>query len=266
MKIFKSITEWQQYRRKIADTVSIGFAPTLGGLHEGHFSLIRESLKRNDLTVASIFLNRVQFNNPEDYKKYPADFAEDIAHLETLGVDALLAPDFEDMYPDSYAYRVAESDLSAEREGAHRPGHFDGVLTIVLKLLNLVRPSRAYFGEKDYQQLQLVDGMAKAFFLETQIVPCPTVRDESGIALSSRNRRLSEWGRERAARFPEILSRAETAEEAIALLGDSGFEVDYVEDHGGRRFGAVVIEGIRLIDNMKIGFELPVLETERGRG
>ena len=265
MRIFNSITEWQQYRREIADTVSIGFAPTLGGLHEGHFSLVRESLKRNDLTVASIFLNRVQFNSPEDYKKYPADFAEDVAQLDAMGVDALLAPKFEDMYPDSYAYRVSESDLSAEREGAHRPGHFDGVLTVVLKLLNLVRPSRAYFGEKDYQQLQLVDGMVKAFFLETEIVPCPTIRDENGLALSSRNRRLSEWGRERAARFPEILSRAESAEEAIALLVEAGFEVDYVEDLLGRRFGAVVIDGIRLIDNMEIGVELPVLETENGR-
>lgn len=266
MRIFKSITEWQQYRREIADTVSIGFVPTLGGLHEGHLSLARESLKGNDLTVASIFLNRVQFNSPEDYKKYPADFAEDVAQLEAMGVDALLAPDFDDMYPDSYAYRVSESNLSGEREGAHRPGHFDGVLTVVLKLLNLVRPACAYFGEKDYQQLQLVDGMTKAFFLETEIVPCPTIRDEDGLALSSRNRRLSESSRSRASRFPRILSRAETAEEAVALLDEAGFEVDYVEDLGGRRFGAVVIEGIRLIDNMEIGFELPVLETEGERG
>jgi len=258
MKIFKSIPEWRRYRQEKSRTCSIGFAPTLGGLHEGHFSLVNESLEQNDLTVASIFLNRVQFNNPDDYKKYPANFAEDVAQLEAMGVDALLAPEFEDMYPDSYAYRISESDVSKEREGARRPGHFDGVLTVVLKLLNLVRPNAAYFGEKDYQQLQLIDGMAKAFFLDTEIVSCPTIRDEDGLALSSRNRRLSALGRERASRFPEILSSAETAEQAVNLLGEAGFQVDYVEDLGGRRFGAVAIEGIRLIDNMRIGVALPL--------
>ena len=251
--VFNSIADWQYFRREMLDGESLGIVPTLGGLHEGHFALVKRSLEENDRTVVTIFLNRVQFNKKEDYEKYPANFEEDVAALEALGVDAVLAPEFEAMYPDSYDYRVSELNLSNVMEGRHRPGHFDGVLTVVMRLLNIAQADKAYFGEKDFQQLALVKGMAKAFFMPVEIVACPTVRSESGLALSSRNRRLSTEGLEKAARFPEILNTASTSGEAERLLTEEGFEVEYVEDREGRRLAAVMIEGVRLIDNLKPG-------------
>lgn len=265
--VFTNLEEWNRYRNDISDTKNLGCAPTLGGLHEGHFSLMRRSLSENDLTVVTIFLNRAQFNNPADYQNYPANFEEDIAAARRLGVDAVFAPPHEALYPDSYRYKVSESELSLSMEGAHRPGHFDGVLTVVLKLFNILRPKRAYFGEKDYQQLQLVKDMVKAFLLPVEIVSCPTIRDDDGLALSSRNRRLSPAARVKAARFPEILANAESAGRAISELSEAGFEVEYVEERDGRRFGAVVLENVRLIDNISLNVpdvQLPGVSTRSG--
>jgi pantoate--beta-alanine ligase len=145
---------------------------------------------------------------------------------------------------------VTDTGLSRELEGAQRPGHFDGVLTVVLKLLNLVRPARAYFGEKDWQQLRLVQDMVRALFVPVEIVPCPTVREADGLALSSRNRRLSPAARQRAAVFPRVLRSAPDAATATKELQAAGFEVDYVVDREGVRLGAVRIETVRLIDNV----------------
>lgn len=255
IRILRSIEEWRGYRSKVVGSSSLGFVPTMGGLHEGHCALAKRSLQENDRTAVSIFLNRAQFNNAADFDSYPADFQQDIAELEALGVDAVFAPDHESIYPDAYTYRVSEIEASLPREGAHRPGHFDGVLTVVLKLLNLSGAQRAYFGEKDYQQLQLVKGMVEAFFLPVEIVACETVRDFDGLALSSRNRRLSEAGRRMAVAFPRILESVETPQQAIRRLGEAGFEVEYVEDIDGRRFGAVMLEGVRLIDNWPVSVE-----------
>ena len=255
IRILRTVEEWKRYRAEGVGNRSLGFVPTMGGLHEGHCSLAKRSLQENDLTAVSIFLNRTQFNNAKDYESYPADFQQDVAALEELGVDAILAPDYDTMYPDSYTYRVQETEASLPMEGAHRPGHFDGVLTVVIKLLNLSGAQRAYFGEKDYQQLQLVKGMVDAFFMPIDIVPCETVRAFDGLALSSRNRRLSDEGRRQATAFPQILETAESTEEAISLLEEAGFEVEYVEEVDGRRFGAVQLEGVRLIDNWKLGVQ-----------
>lgn len=155
-------------------------------------------------------------------------------------------------YRDGYRYRVTESELSRRWEGAHRSGHFDGVLTVVLKLFNVVHPTRAYFGEKDWQQLQLVRGMVEAFLLPVEVVACPTVRDADGLALSSRNLRLSQLGRAHAAEFPRVLRNALDAGAAAASLKVRGFEVDYVEDYQGVRLGAVRVDGVRLIDNVRL--------------
>ena len=224
----------------------------MGGLHEGHFSLVRRSLQECELTVVTIFLNSTQFNNPNDLKTYPANFEEDVTALERLGVDVVFAPDYQAMYPDDYRYRVTEIQDSRVLEGEHRPGHFDGVLTVVMKLLNVTRPSKAYFGEKDWQQLALVKGMVDAFFMSVEIVPCPTGRDEEGLALSSRNRRLSAQGVLKARGFNKALRSASSAEAAAADLSRSGFEVEYVADKWGRRLGAVQLEGVRLIDNIAL--------------
>ena len=258
--VFRSLSEWMVFRSQMVVGHSLGFVPTMGGLHEGHSSLVRRSLAENELTAVSIFLNRTQFNNASDYETYPANFEQDLALLEDLGVDVVFAPDFEAMYPDTYRFKVSESQDSLSMEGVQRPGHFDGVLTVVLKLLNLSGAQRAYFGEKDYQQLRLVKGMVEAFFLPIEIVACETARSDDGLALSSRNRRLSEAGRKKAAVFPRILTTASTFEEATSELRKAGFEVEYVVDEGGRRFGAVNLEGVRLIDNWPLG----VLKKLRG--
>ena len=154
------------------------------------------------------------------------------------------------MYPNGLSYAVVETEFSRRLCGAHRPGHFDGVLTVVMKLLQIADADRAFFGEKDYQQLELIRGMCQAFFLSTQIVPCPLIRDADGLAMSSRNARLSPAERALAPMFYKILSTAPTAADAREQLGKAGFVVDYVEDHALRRYGAVRLGATRLIDNV----------------
>lgn len=239
MKVFQSVEEWRAHPRQ----GSLGFVPTMGALHDGHLSLVRQSRRQNDETAVSIFVNPTQFDDPEDLNAYPRTLEDDLARLE--GVDYVLLPTPEQMYPRGYRYKVSENELSRRFCGAHRPGHFDGMLTVVLKLLLLVKPTRAYFGEKDYQQLRLVQGMVEDFFLDIEVVPGAIVRDPDGLAMSSRNVRLGEH-RAKAARFPQLLQRPD----ARAALEEEGFEVDYVEEFEGRKLGAVRIGGVRLIDNV----------------
>ena len=196
----QSVEQWQTII-KTCQGKTIGLIPTMGNLHDGHMSLIHRSKRENDLTVVTCFVNPTQFNHAADLDAYPRTPEEDDQRLVSAGVDYLFNPDYVDLYPDDYRYRLTESYLSGIMEGEHRPGHFDGVLTVVLKLLLLFRPSRVYFGEKDYQQLQLIKGLVSAFFLETSVVSCPTVRNDAGLALSSRNRRLSEKQRQQATLF-----------------------------------------------------------------
>jgi pantoate--beta-alanine ligase len=230
---------------------AIGFVPTMGALHAGHRALLARARAENDRVVLSIFVNPTQFNDPSDLEKYPRTLESDLKLAAGL-VDDVIVPPAGELYPDNYAYRVTEEKFSRELEGAHRPGHFDGVLTVVLKLLNLVQPKRAYFGEKDWQQLRLVEGMVRALLLPVEIVACPTERDVDGLALSSRNRRLSHPARVRAAQFPLILRSARTVDVAADTLRSAGFDVDYVEDRDGVRLGAVRIENVRLIDNVRL--------------
>lgn len=249
--VLKTVSEYQKWRCGISGTRSVGFVPTMGGLHDGHFSLVKRSLVESEVTVVSIYLNRTQFNNTSDFETYPSNLEEDIAALDKLGVNVIFTPQFEEIYADDYRYRVSEDRESLELEGKHRPGHFDGVLTVVMRLLNIVNATRAYFGEKDWQQLQLVKGMVDSFFMPVEIVACATGRAESGLALSSRNRRLSETGLEKAGVFNQILKNEVTSEVAGAALVEAGFEVEYVADRDGRRLGAVMLEGVRLIDNVE---------------
>lgn len=251
-RILRDLPSWQQERARLEQSgARIGFVPTMGALHAGHRSLLERARQENDVVVLSIFVNPTQFNDPNDLERYPRTLDADIALAGDLA-DLVFVPEAAVLYPDNYRYRVTEYELSMRYEGAHRPGHFDGVLTVVLKLLNLVRPHHAYFGEKDWQQLQLVSGMVEALFLPVKIVPCETVRDADGLALSSRNRRLSPTAREKAALFPKVLRAAIDAEAGKSALAREGFEVDYVADVGDRRLGAVRLEGVRLIDNIKL--------------
>ncbi|MCS6838311.1 MAG: pantoate--beta-alanine ligase [Bdellovibrionaceae bacterium] len=231
--------------------VTIGLVPTMGALHAGHASLMERARKENDRVILTIFVNPTQFNQKEDLLRYPRTPKEDLALAQSLGVDVVFMPQNpEDMYPDEYRYQVTEHSFSHLLCGAYRPGHFTGVLTIVLKLFMLSRCQRAYFGEKDYQQLELIRGMVDAFFLPVTIVACPTVREHSGLALSSRNSRLSEEGRRKAALLYQKLRVPHGVEQIRKELENSGFQVDYVTELKGRRFVAAWIEGVRLIDNI----------------
>ncbi len=249
MQVWNSLSAWRE-RRAVLAGKSIGFVPTMGALHTGHASLVERCRRENDIVVVSIFVNPSQFNDPKDLDRYPRPFDEDCALLASLGVDDILAPPANEFYPHGYRYRIESENATSVMEGTRRPGFLPGVMTIVLKLLNLVGANRAYFGEKDFQQLRTVTGMVEEFFVSTEIVGCPTIRTRTGLAESSRNRLLSPEGRERAAWIYRALTSAATPADASALLEQQGFQVEYVEEHWGRRFCAAYLEGIRLIDNV----------------
>ncbi len=250
IKVFKTPKELMAWRKSLNKTV--GFVPTMGALHEGHGELLNQARKNNEIVVLSIFVNPTQFNDVNDLNKYPKTWDSDLALAQAHSVDAIFYPNYEDLYPDQYKYKVTENDLSETLEGEHRPGHFDGVLSVVMKLLNIVSANKAYFGEKDYQQLSLIQGMASAFFMSTEIVPVSTVREQDGLAKSSRNRRLSPEERAIAPKIYEIITTLKTTDDCIHALKQQGFNVDYVKDVEGRRFVAAKLGEVRLIDNVKI--------------
>lgn len=254
MKQFSRLADWRSYRASL--NLPIGFVATMGALHAGHLSLLQHSLVDNPHTVASIFVNPTQFNRTADLDTYPRPLEQDLAMLEDAGVDAVLLPAYEELYPDAFRFQVIETELSQRFCGAHRAGHFSGVLSVVLKLLNLVAPTRAYFGEKDYQQLQLIRGMAEAFHLPVDIIGCATLRESDGLAMSSRNVRLNKQQRKQAAELYRCISTARDSATARAALEQAGFVVDYVEDYiegeVGRRLAAASLGDVRLIDNVPL--------------
>ena len=196
----------------------VGFVPTMGYLHRGHLALVERARRENPFVVVSIFVNPLQFGPGEDYHRYPRDLERDRALLEAAGVDLLFAPSVEEMYPAGFSTRVSvEGPLTALWEGAVRPGHFQGVATVVARLFLLVRPERAYFGEKDYQQLLVIRKMARDMGFPLEVVGVPTVREEDGLALSSRNVYLSPETRGKA----NLLYRALSAMREVAQAGGS---------------------------------------------
>ncbi|WP_413558883.1 pantoate--beta-alanine ligase [Bdellovibrio sp. HCB209] len=231
---------------------SVGFVPTMGALHSGHEELLKNARRENDVVVLSIFVNPTQFNDPKDFEKYPLTWDQDLKIAEANKVDAIFYPRYPDMYPDEYRYKVSENTYSKLLDGAHRPGHFDGVLSVVMKLFNIVAPNKAYFGEKDYQQMTLIKGMVDSFFMDLTIVPVATVREQDGLAKSSRNLLLTKEEREKAPIIYKTITTSKTAEEASSKLTQAGFDVDYVTDIEGRRFVAARLGSVRLIDNVQI--------------
>jgi len=184
--------------RTASATASIGFVPTMGALHEGHASLIERAVRENDLAVVSIFVNPTQFGPHEDFAAYPRDESADLSMCERLGAAMVFAPTVDEMYPAGDATRVQPGPIAARLEGAARPGHFAGVATVVTKLFAIVRPDVAYFGQKDFQQLRLVQTMSRDLRLGVRVAGSPIVRDADGLAMSSRNRYLSADGRRAA--------------------------------------------------------------------
>lgn len=250
VKIVKEIAEWKEIKRSLGHS-SLGFVPTMGALHKGHVSLMERSVRENDYTLASIFVNPTQFNDPSDLENYPETLTDDIKKLEEAGVDFLFLPNKEMMYPDGYRYIITENSLSRKFCGAHRPGHFDGVLSIVMKLLNIAGAGKCYMGEKDWQQYLLIKGMAEAFFMKTEIVPCPLIREEDGLAYSSRNALLTPDERKKAPLLYQILSSGKELNEMEELLNKEGFKVDYLERFEERILIAAFLGKVRLIDNVQ---------------
>jgi len=271
-------------------TESVAFVPTMGALHDGHLSLVRHAVETGSLVVTSIFVNPLQFGPNEDLAAYPRTEASDAALLKTAGCDILYLPTVDDVYPTGFATNVtASAELSACLCGATRDaGHFDGVTTVVARLFGLVQPNSAWFGEKDWQQLQVIRQMASDIFPRIEIRPCATVRDSDGLALSSRNARLSDTDRKAAVAIPHSLGFArqlaragaqptEIERAAKSALGEAGFSVDYLEIRDSltlellthlneetlataRVFVAARIGQTRLIDNSALIGPNPQLE------
>ena len=280
MKVLKSkktLIDYVERQREMGK--KIGFAPTMGALHEGHLSLYKAAKKENDEVISSIFVNPTQFNNPDDFQKYPKTLEKDLELLEKAGVDAVYVPNVEEMYPDGLNSKKYDFDgLENEMEGKYRPGHFDGVGTIVEELFRQVQPHNAYFGEKDYQQLAIIKKMVEKTKLPVKIHGVPTLREEDGLAMSSRNVRLTETQRKEATIIYETLTKVKEWFKVISLeeikqrvtdiFRNSNFELEYFviadkdtlkeanaidEDKEYRAFIVAYADTVRLIDNMHLG-------------
>lgn len=251
MKIVETVADFRQWRHDLHQQgLSLGFVPTMGALHAGHLSLFKQAKQECDRVAISIFVNPTQFNDPKDLEKYPRPLERDLELARNIGVDAVFLPQTKEIYADNYCYQVTEQSLSRILCGATRHGHFEGVLTVVMKLLNVTNPNRAYFGEKDYQQFLLIREMAKAFFLQTEIIGLPIIREADGLAMSSRNVRLTTEQRKLAPLLYRELKNKKTLNEVRATLEAAGFRIDYLEEHFGRRFVAAFLGEVRLIDNV----------------
>ena len=258
----------------------LGLVPTMGALHPGHLALLRRAHATTDAVVATVFVNPTQFNNPDDFRLYPRLLEADAALLEAAGCPVLFAPTPEEMYPAPTVLRFDFGPLERVMEGAHRPGHFHGVATVVSKLLHLAQPHQAFFGQKDWQQLAVVRQLVADLSFDVEIVGCPTVREVDGLAMSSRNRRLTPEGRAVAPLLYQVLQAAAAAlaqgvapvavqAQALATLADNPrFGHEYVEVADAHTlqplaaFGpgqeaviclAAHLDGVRLIDNIVVG-------------
>lgn len=280
MKVLKSkktLIDYVERQREMGK--KIGFAPTMGALHQGHLSLYKAAKKENDEVISSIFVNPTQFNNPDDFQKYPKTLEKDLELLEKVGVDAVYVPNVEEMYPDGLNSKKYNFDgLENEMEGKYRPGHFDGVGTIVEELFRQVQPHNAYFGEKDYQQLAIIKKMVEKTKLPVKIHGVPTLREEDGLAMSSRNVRLTETQRkeatiiyetlEKVKEWFQVISLKEIKQKVTDIFRNSNFELEYFviadektlketdffyKDKNYRAFIVAYADDVRLIDNMHLG-------------
>jgi pantoate--beta-alanine ligase len=259
---------------------TLGFVPTMGALHEGHLSLIRRSTKDNRFTAVSIFVNPTQFNEPHDFDHYPRNLEEDLESISSLPVDLVFAPAASEIYPEPDTRVFDFGDLDKTMEGLHRPGHFNGVAQVVSKLLDIVQPDKAYFGEKDFQQLVIVRELVRQLEIPVEIIGCPIIREADGLAMSSRNQLLAPAQRRAATGISSALFRAqelagrmpveELREKIQNLINeDPLMKVEYFEivaredlkpvrewSEDGAKIGCVAVQigKVRLIDNVNISF------------
>ncbi|WP_018341457.1 pantoate--beta-alanine ligase [Cytophaga aurantiaca] len=259
---------------------AIGFVPTMGALHEGHISLIKQAKAENALCIASIFVNPLQFNNAEDFKKYPIQQEKDIQLMEQAGCDVLFIPSVEEFYPSPPKLSIDIGALDRILEGTHRPGHFSGVAIVVSKLFNVVSPDKAYFGQKDLQQVAVINQLVRELNFPIEIIACPIVREQNGLAMSSRNMRLSNAGKTVASNLfaalsliKQSISKGERSTSTLVTVGGNylntfkEIEIEYLEVVNGDTLESITeikgvskvavciaahIEGVRLIDNLVI--------------
>jgi len=277
LKVISTNSELQEVLSQLRkDKNQLGFVPTMGALHEGHINLVKKSIDENDTTIVSVFVNPKQFNNAEDFEKYPSTIKSDIELLEKAGCDILFAPESKEIYTNAYApVSINLGQINDVFEGPLRPGHFDGVVQVVNILFELVQPDHAYFGLKDYQQCMVIKALRDQRFPGVKISLCPTVRSDSGLALSSRNKRLSAKGLETAAYIYKALKTVQELKKhiepedaikyGIHILRTHQVEVEYFAlanadtlqpSKKWLRSGknvvltAVWVEGVRLIDNL----------------
>jgi pantoate--beta-alanine ligase len=254
VRVVRTIAELREVRR--ATSGSVGLVPTMGALHAGHVALFAAARAENDLVVASLFVNEAQFSSEEDFTRYPRDEQADARTAEAAGVDVLFAPSPAELYPPGYQTWVDVEELSRPLEGARRPGHFRGVATVCLKLFNIVRPDRAYFGLKDAQQLAVLRRLVVDLNLDLELRAIDTVRDGDGLAVSSRNAYLSPEEREHALALPRALATGDVERARALLAAAPGVELDYVDvfESDGIRVlaGAIRAGATRLIDNVPL--------------
>lgn len=242
MQIFTTVRSLRDFIISVKATgKSIGFVPTMGALHEGHASLVHKAMEENKVVICSIFVNPIQFNNPEDLIKYPRTLEEDCRILEELGCEAVFAPSVDEMYPVAPELTLNFGILEQVMEGAQRPGHFNGVGIVLARLFNWVQPDRAYFGQKDFQQVAIVRRLIRDLGFPLELIVCPTLREMDGLAMSSRNRRLPEKERGLAPLIYQILQQAEsglrsgkTSQQVIEVakeefLKESAFGLEYID-------------------------------------
>lgn len=256
---------------------TIGLVPTMGALHDGHVSLVDQSVKENDFTITTIFVNPTQFNDPEDLEKYPRTLEADVELLKSTGCDVVFAPSVSTVYAEDYApTKVDLGELDLVMEGLNRPGHFDGVVNVVERFFRLIQPSRAYFGRKDFQQVAVIRHMIEVLDLPIEMVECPTQREPSGLAMSSRNKRLSSAAAERAKVLYQALEKSRSlaafhspkivVDEILDFLRSENVDLEYFQivDYatlasleeewtpGATACIVAFFDGVRLIDNLEL--------------
>lgn len=278
MDVFEKIKDINAYATKAREQgLTIGFVPTMGALHEGHLSLVKKAIAENDVVIVSIFVNPIQFNNPEDLAKYPREIGKDLALLQKEGVHVVFTPSDKEMYPETVSDTYNLGSLSSVMEGKFRPGHFNGVAVVVHKFFQIIQPHKAYFGEKDYQQLLIIKALVRNYNIPVEIVGCPINREADGLARSSRNSRLSPQMKEAAPFIHQQLVEAiklakeltaEELENHIILVFEKHplFKLEYFTIANGSTldpikgkitensygFIAVYAGDIRLIDNIRL--------------
>jgi pantoate--beta-alanine ligase len=259
MRIIRSISEMQEWTTvEHSAGHSVGFVPTMGALHQGHAELFAQSVSENKRTVVSIFVNSLQFNSASDLEAYPRQLEQDQAIAEQQGVDVLFIPDHEEMYPRGFASVISAGTIAQHMEGLHRPGHFDGVATVVVKLLNTVMPDVAYFGLKDFQQLAVIRNVVQDLNINCEVRGVPTVRNELGLALSGRDSRLSPDHLSQAssiyALLLEMRTQAQARETQTTTLADHF-------NNGMKSIPAATVEYVEVVDSTTL---LPVITAHEG--